>query len=188
MDNFYYEVCFTPNVHLELFENFLIEQTGEGVERCDDTIILRSLDDPTELIKTTKIYCQNLSEIFKSSITCEITMDELENMDWVEAYKKGFTPLSVGSFYLHASWHESHPTLQNIIIDPELVFGTGHHATTQVALNALEKYLKPKKSFVDVGTGSGILAIAAAKMGAKVDLCDIDPDAVLDAPKNFAKK
>jgi|SaaInl8_200m_RNA_FD_contig_51_895867_length_2484_multi_4_in_0_out_0_2 ribosomal protein L11 methyltransferase len=185
MENLYYEVIFSPSDHIELFENFLIEETGEGIERADNTIILRSLNNPDLLIETIYQYTKNLSEIFQDNITCTVVSSKKKNEDWVESYKQGFTPFTLDGFHIRASWHEEQANLINIVIDPELVFGTGHHATTQVALRALKCYLKPQMSMVDVGAGSGILAIAGAKLGADVSLCDIDPTAVSDAAKNF---
>ena len=78
------------------------------------------------------------------------------------------------------------PEHTNIVIDPELSFGTGHHPTTRVCLQAIEKHVKPGDRFRDVGCGSGILSIAAAKVGANVSLCDIESASIENATTNLA--
>jgi ribosomal protein L11 methyltransferase len=72
----------------------------------------------------------------------------------------------------------------NIVIDPALAFGTGHHETTRSCIKAIKKFVKNKTKLLDLGCGSGILGIAAAKLGAIVDACDTDPLAVEAAKKN----
>ncbi len=94
-------------------------------------------------------------------------------------------PIELGNLYVHPSWCEPSKTKTNIVIDPTLAFGSGHHETTNECLQAIQKYVKPNDYVCDVGTGSGILGIAAVKMGAKVDICDTDIVAVEDAIKNF---
>ncbi|GHS89784.1 ribosomal protein L11 methyltransferase [Campylobacterota bacterium] len=107
-----------------------------------------------------------------------------ENESWVENYQKSFEPTQIADFYIHASWHEKRSDLIDITIDPELVFGTGRHETTASCLEAIAALDLVGKSAIDIGCGSGILAIAAAKKGANVTLCDTDPSAAAAARKN----
>ena len=104
--------------------------------------------------------------------------------DWNESWKKGFVPIDVGTrFTILPPWKEKRKDRINLIIDPAMAFGTGHHETTRSCLVLMEKYgLRNKKeSFLDVGTGTGILAIAAAKLGYRrvlgVDTDDLAVDA-----------
>lgn len=85
---------------------------------------------------------------------------------------------------MRPSWCEKSSDKIDLIIDPELVFGTGHHSTTCGALEALSSIELAGKTLLDVGSGSGILAIAAALKGAKASLCDTDELAVIDSLKN----
>ena len=92
----------------------------------------------------------------------------------------------MGKFYIHPTWSEASKTLENIKIDPALAFGTGHHPTTASCLKAVSTHVKPGMEVVDVGCGSGILALAASKLGAVVDLCDTDIISVDNSKDNFA--
>jgi len=113
----------------------------------------------------------------------------LEDRDWVRASQAQFAPFAVGRLWIGASWHEP-PSDGRLIarIDPGLAFGTGSHPTTRLALSWLEANLRSGESVLDYGCGSGILAIAAAKLGAgRVDAVDIDPQAVQAAAENAAR-
>jgi ribosomal protein L11 methyltransferase len=83
------------------------------------------------------------------------------------------------------SYEKEKENLTNIIINPALAFGSGHHETTYSCLQAIDKYVKKDKTLLDVGCGSGILSIAAQKNGAIVDICDTDEVAVQSAIENF---
>jgi ribosomal protein L11 methyltransferase len=107
---------------------------------------------------------------------------EEETRDWVQAARDLLRPMTVGErFYLAPAWRDD-PAPEGrlrIAVNPGLAFGTGVHETTQLCLEALEDYLAPGMSVLDVGTGSGILAEAARLLGAgKVYACDIDAVAV----------
>lgn len=105
----------------------------------------------------------------------------LEDQDWVRATQAQFAPFQVGRrFWVVPSWHVP-PRTEGIVlrIDPGRAFGTGSHATTKLILEWLEAIVRPGTSLLDYGCGSGILAIAAARLGASpVDAIDIDPQAV----------
>jgi ribosomal protein L11 methyltransferase len=103
---------------------------------------------------------------------------------WVEKYQKSFSPIVVGEFRVRASWNEPQGDCIDVVIEPETIFGTGRHETTASCLEALSKFDLVGKNVLDVGCGSGILAIAAAKKGAIVSLCDTDPKAVERAARN----
>jgi len=112
----------------------------------------------------------------------------IPDQDWNESWKKGFVPIDVGErFTILPPWKEEKIGRINLIIDPAMAFGTGHHETTRSCLVLMEKYAAQggKESFLDVGTGTGILAIAAAKLGyARVIGVDTDVLAVDAARKN----
>jgi ribosomal protein L11 methyltransferase len=114
-----------------------------------------------------------------------------ENEDWSETWKRGLKPRRVGkSFIVTPSW--AAPELRDgdkvIVIDPEMAFGTGEHGTTRGALRFIEQIVKPGMRVLDVGTGSAILAIGAAMLGAsEVIGVDNDPDAILNARDNVVR-
>jgi ribosomal protein L11 methyltransferase len=109
--------------------------------------------------------------------------------DWGEGWKKHFVPLDVGRVRIRPSWIDAPPPpgAVEVVLDPGMAFGTGSHPTTSLCLAALSSLLaqRPGASVLDVGTGSGILAIAAHKLGARaVAANDDDPQAVEVAREN----
>ena len=111
----------------------------------------------------------------------------LEEGEWMEAWKSHFTTLHVGRIVVRPTWMEYAAGEGEIVVDmdPGMAFGTGHHPTTHMCLLELERLVAPGARVLDVGTGSGILAIAAAKLGAESVLAlDIDPIAIKAARSN----
>lgn len=96
-------------------------------------------------------------------------LSELENRNWNEEWERNFEPIVIADkCYVRATFHESKPEFPlEIIIDPKMSFGTGHHATTSMMIEQLLNLDVQNKNVMDVGCGTGILAIAAAKLGAK---------------------
>lgn len=107
---------------------------------------------------------------------------------WAHAWKEHFHTLRIGErIVIRPSWRSYTPGPGEVVIDldPGMAFGTGSHPTTALCLQALEKLVRPEDVVYDIGTGSGILAIAAALLGAgRVEACDIDPVAVRVAAGN----
>ena len=111
--------------------------------------------------------------------------------DWQNAWKQHFTLLRVGKrVVVKPSWieYEEQPGDVLVELDPGLAFGTGYHPTTYTCLEAMEELLRPGSTALDLGCGSGILTIAAVKLGAsRVVALDIDPQAVQASRKNFRR-
>ena len=106
---------------------------------------------------------------------------QIADQDWVRLTQRQFNPIAVSNrMWIVPSWHTARdPAAVNIIMDPGLAFGTGSHATTYLCLDWLDRYLQPGQSVIDYGCGSGILAIAAVRLGAsKVTGVDIDAQAL----------
>ena len=122
-----------------------------------------------------------------SSDVREMKFREVEGRDWLAEWKKGWRPVEVGRFVVAPPWSEvgEGPGRLVIRVEPGMAFGTGTHETTRLCLAAVEKHFGGG-SFLDVGTGTGILAIAAAKLNssARVEACDTDPLAVSVAEEN----
>lgn len=112
----------------------------------------------------------------------------LADADWAEAWKSHYRPIRIGErLLISPSWSEpeTKPGDKIIWLDPGMAFGTGTHPSTQLILLLLERHLRPGTKALDVGVGSGILAIAALKLGAaSVYATDIDADATATARKN----
>ena len=118
----------------------------------------------------------------------DLQVTERKEEDWANAWKAHFSVHRVGRRVLvKAPWHEYEPAPDEIVVelDPGMAFGTGLHPSTRLAMIAIEDELKPGDRVLDVGTGSGVLAIAAALLGAgAVDGVDIEPVAVRSAREN----
>ena len=131
------------------------------------------------------IECACAAAGFSASPEYKIT--EVAEQDWVRLTQSQFTPIRVSArLCIVPSWHSSpDPAAINIMLDPGLAFGTGSHPTTRLCLDWLDRYMSPGCSVIDYGCGSGILAIAAAKLGAvRVRGVDIDAQAVLSSRYN----
>jgi ribosomal protein L11 methyltransferase len=120
----------------------------------------------------------------------EVKVRALAQADWAEEWKKGYQTQKIGEhLVITPTWKKYHPKRNEIIVrmDPGMAFGTGLHPTTRLCLIALERYLRPGDRGLDVGTGSGILTIAAVKLGAShVTTLDIEETAVGIAKQNVA--
>jgi len=180
----YYELVVTPASQYNLILDFILQLPIDAVEELENSVVIRS-EEPLEDIEwAIDDFVSKLSAHLNQDIKIDFQMSEKENEDWVERYRQGVDPVEVGNFYIHPSWHEGKDNFHNIIIDPALAFGSGHHATTATCLNLLSSSDIEGKSALDVGCGSGILSIAAAKLGADVDMCDSDPLAIVSAEEN----
>lgn len=120
-----------------------------------------------------------------------VTAEEIDNQDWATAWQKYYHPVRVTrELTIVPQWEEYTPTTTDeklLVLDPGMAFGTGTHPTTQLMLQALTMALRGGESMIDVGTGSGVLSIAAKQLGAgEVWAYDIDDIAVKSAEKNLA--
>lgn len=194
----------------EICSNLVIAES-QGIE--SQMMIVRAESTPQGLLKELQDFTQTLSERVGEKVGFAYSVEKCENVDWIEVYKRGVSPIECVRFYIRPSWCESPKSSYtqttkppkstkapknvkssefiDIIIDPSLAFGSGHHASTFLCLEELHKVdlegnLR-NRVCLDLGCGSGILGIAMAKMGAKVDVCDIDEYAIEQTRKNFAQ-
>ena len=119
-----------------------------------------------------------------------IQASETEDKDWINNWKQYFKPFTVDNILIKPTWEEipqEHKDKLLIQIDPGTAFGTGMHETTQLCIRQLQKYVTGESLVLDVGTGSGILGIAALKLGAKeVWGTDLDENAITAVGENLA--
>ena len=119
-----------------------------------------------------------------------IEASQTEDKDWINNWKEFFKPFTVGDILIKPTWEEvppEHAGKCRIEIDPGTAFGSGSHETTQLCIRQLQKYVKPGCRVLDIGTGSGILGIAAIKLGAGAAFgTDLDENAVATAIENAA--
>ena len=122
--------------------------------------------------------------------TLTLEVQNVADEDWAENWKQYYKPFRIGSrLVVKPSWESFEAAPEDLVVelDPGMAFGTGTHETTHMCMELLEKHMTQGMSVMDVGTGSGILAIAAARLGAgQVLAVDIDPDAVKVARENVA--
>lgn len=125
---------------------------------------------------------------FAEEVVSTVVRGEIENADWLAEWKKHWKPTTVGRFVIAPPWADIEAEDKIIIrIEPNMAFGTGTHETTQLCIRAIGELYHPGDSFLDVGTGTGILAIAAARLlNDKADFLGIDndPDSVKIAMEN----
>jgi len=119
----------------------------------------------------------------------EVSVVEVASEDWTENWKKHFPRMPVGErLEILPPWEDPASAANGrtvVVINPGLAFGTGHHETTALCLVAVDRWVQPGYTVADIGCGSGILALAAAKLGAvRVEAVDIDPEAIDAAKEN----
>jgi ribosomal protein L11 methyltransferase len=118
-----------------------------------------------------------------------LVTDDIRDADWETSWKQHYTPTHIApGLYIAPSWERAFapPRGGNVIwLDPGMAFGTGKHATTQLALNLMLDYVRPRSIVLDIGCGSGILALAAAQRGARVYANDMDALAIAASRANF---
>lgn len=146
------------------------------------------LFQPLDFIQKCEHYAIRLACHLNKSVTFCYHVEQKRNCDWIKVYEDSIAPVVCGCFHIFPPWHspKDHQKLIPIIINPALAFGSGHHASTRMCLELLSNTEIRNKHLLDVGCGSGILSIAAAKLGARVYACDTDEFALQETRKNAA--
>lgn len=144
-----------------------------------------------ETVEEIKLAINNLQNFNIDLGHNQVTVQEVDEEDWATAWKKYYHPVKISNrFTIVPTWedYERVNTDELIIeLDPGMAFGTGTHPTTVMCLQALEKTVEKGSSVIDVGTGSGVLSIGAAKLGASsIHALDLDEVAVQSAKENIA--
>ena len=176
-------ICRIPS---QLFEIFLVEFNGYGYEilNKDENETFFAIYAEDNEITAVK---EALNEVFEDIGNGKIVLEEnVPEVNWEEVWKEGFEPIEIPPFVLLPEWEVyKGNNLIPIKLKIGMAFGTGKHATTQIALSFVGKYVNPHDKVLDAGCGSGVLSIAAAKLGANpVDAVDIHKEAVEECKTN----
>ncbi len=164
--------------------NFFVEKQEDGLltvqgETVDVQTLLSRIESELEDLR---MFC----DIGEGSVT----VDETEDIDWINNWKQYFHQFYIDDILVIPSWEDIRPEDSErmvLHIDPGTAFGTGMHETTQLCIRQLRKYITPETELLDVGTGSGILAILSLMFGAKHAVgTDLDPCAVEAVAENCA--
>ncbi len=151
------------------------------------TLVHAYLAPADDQLETLLLIQQGLWHLSQISPLPDLAIAALEEQDWAHKWKEHFHVLRIGRFVIRPSWRDHTPEEGDLVItlDPGMAFGTGLHPSTALCLRALEDAVEPGMSVLDMGTGSGILAIAAAHLGAgHVQALDSDAVAVRVASEN----
>lgn len=183
----------------EAVANYLFERDATGVEIRDNpapnspSVTLISYFPTDDLIgervHDLREFLANLIHAGIDTQPAKVTLESIEEDNWSEQWRSAFPPQKIGKRLVIApTWDDIVPEPSEVLIrlDPGMAFGTGQHPTTQLALELLELSIKGADAVADIGTGSGILAIAAAKLGTKrVDAVDLDATTIPIARSNI---
>jgi ribosomal protein L11 methyltransferase len=177
----------------EILAALLFDLGAVGTQQMEDRLLVY-FPEPCAITKIANDLQTFLAQLRAGGMNLPevtITHQQIEAQDWHSAWKRYFKPIFISvRVLIRPSW-EAPVALASgqieIVIDPKQAFGTGHHATTRSMVQLLEKYLRPGMHIIDVGTGTGILAIAAVKLQPNVQVValDTDPIAVEAASENI---
>ena len=188
-DWFELHVSVTPETS-DAISNYLFELGCTGCQEVEDKLIAyfpESIDKGSVKARV-ETFFDNLQQLGLPVATAACKLVDLKTRDWNAEWKKRFKPIIVSErFIVKPTWEKLHDPQGRFVleIDPKQAFGTGSHATTRLMLQLLEDFPVSGKRVLDVGTGTGILAIAAVKLGAReVVGVDNDPVAIEAAGEN----
>ncbi|MEX2282959.1 MAG: 50S ribosomal protein L11 methyltransferase [Gemmatimonadota bacterium] len=176
--------------HAALLAEGLFAAGATAVEERPDLVItyLQPGDQDAELF--VRSLADSLSS-FNDGVSPPIMWEWLPDRDWAEAWKRGLGPRRVGErLIVRPSWTDANARADDIVItiDPQMAFGTGEHASTRGALRLLEAYMPAGARVLDIGTGSAVLAIAAALLGAHAVIgVEADADSLINARENLER-
>lgn len=161
---------------------WLVERTGETIEEREDGTLVACLAPGT----SDEAFLRDLHDAFGAAVTARIL--DGDPVDWSERWRDGLAPRRFGRLVVAPTWSTLEPAAAGaatLRLDPEMAFGSGEHGSTRAALTLLERHLHPGATVLDLGSGSGILAIAAVLLGARLAIgIEVDEEAMPVAERN----
>lgn len=187
----------TTNEAIDAVTNILMENEAGGVQIDDHNLndvriitYFPATVNIAEKVPELEMQIKGLSQFGIDPGKATVNLNDVHDDAWRDAWKKYYHPVRITRYLtIVPSWEDYQPTANDekvIRLDPGRAFGTGTHPTTSLALLALEKEIRGNESMIDVGTGSGILSIAAKYLGAgEIDAYDIDDEAIKATAENI---
>jgi len=184
-----------PDDSEEVVANFLIDHitggNGLAFEESDGNTKIHLYVKPTQCandqIRKIKKFLVDQEILDQTAVDERVQSKDIREIDWVAEYQKKFESVTIDDVVIRSQWCETEYSDKLVItLDPRMAFGTGRHETTQLCIKALTKLVKPGQKILDLGTGSAILAILAAKLGAtEIYGLDIDEGSIENAEENI---
>lgn len=174
----------------ELLDNNAITAWSEQLDEAplpDIKAIFADISTDNEIIAIVSEIASKCEEFLNTTLSKDRSISDISEKDWENSWKDFFFPLEIPPFVVRPTWREydNKHNYKLIEIDPGMAFGTGGHATTSLCLTQIGEMVKPAQKVLDLGCGSGILAIGAALLGADVVAVDNDPLAVRVSLENI---
>ncbi len=170
-----------PGSHRDAVIAALFESGAQGIQEVGESIV-------------TQVESQEMADALEraalgASVDAVVSMAPLANVDWSEQWKKGIRAQVLGGLTVAPPWLAGDlDPAHSIVIEPGMAFGTGEHATTRGVIRLMQSVVRSGDRVADLGSGSGVLAIAAAKLGALyVAAIELDHDAIENAEQNVAR-
>ncbi len=178
----------------DIVTSFITESLAQGLvtEVSDDDFrvkfYLPIADESRDKVESLGKYLVRCGVAAAEDLEGIITVRPIDDIDWIKSYQQSFESVIVDNIVIKSTWDQvNYGDKMQIVIEPKMAFGTGHHETTQLCMAQLQNDIKPGDKVLDLGCGSGILSVLAAKLGALACLgLDIDLAAIENAQENIA--
>lgn len=177
----------------DIVTSFITESLSQGLvtEVADDGFRVKFYlpveDESRDKVESLGKYLVRCGVASAETLESMITVRSIDDIDWIKSYQQSLESVIVDNIVIKSTWDQiNYGDKLQIVIEPKMAFGTGHHETTQMCMMQLQKDVKPGDKMLDLGCGSGILSILAAKLGAGACLgLDIDLAAIENAQENI---